>query len=491
MRAGLVVAALALFVVLATANSGGYRYGVSDQAFYVPAIELAQHPDLFPRDRTLLEPQMRLWLGGRLAAAAARWTGDDLPSLFAVIYLVTIAGLCGAALALGRGLGYDAWSTSAFLLLLTLKHRIAKTGANSLEGYAHPRMLAFAIGVGVMASLVRRRVGLAMVLSVAALVVHPTTGAWFALLVALAVAWSARRDRTWRLGMLGIVAVGAALLPLLAGRHLVTMDPAWLTVLADKDYLFPAGWPLYAWLTNLAYPVVLVAIFRQRRRRGVAAPGEEALVAGLVGLVGVFLVSVPLTMAHLALAVQLQVNRVFWLLDVGVAAYVAWWLVDGLARRPAGRRLRVAGLILLAAASVGRGAYVLRVEAGRPLAEIRPAPGAWADVMAWLRQQPSGWCVLADPDHAWKYGMSVRVAALRDTLLEAGKDSAMAMYDRNVAMRVAERSRALAGFDDLTAARALALRKAFGADVLVDRRDRPLDLPVLYQNAGFVVYDLR
>ena len=27
-----------LFAVLATANSGGYRYGISDQAFYVPAV---------------------------------------------------------------------------------------------------------------------------------------------------------------------------------------------------------------------------------------------------------------------------------------------------------------------------------------------------------------------------------------------------------------------------------------------------------------------
>ena len=53
--------------------------------------------------------------------------------------------------------------------------------------------------------------------------------------------------------------------------------------------------------------------------------------------------------------------------------------------------------------------------------------------MNWLRAQPVNWHVLADPGHAWKYGSSVRVAARRDTLLESGKDSSMAMYDRDLA----------------------------------------------------------
>ena len=46
--------------MLVTANGAGYRYGVSDQAFYIPAIDLAQDPSLFPRDRVLLTPQARL-----------------------------------------------------------------------------------------------------------------------------------------------------------------------------------------------------------------------------------------------------------------------------------------------------------------------------------------------------------------------------------------------------------------------------------------------
>ena len=40
-RAGLLALALGFVLVVGTANAGGYRFGVSDQAFYIPAIEMA------------------------------------------------------------------------------------------------------------------------------------------------------------------------------------------------------------------------------------------------------------------------------------------------------------------------------------------------------------------------------------------------------------------------------------------------------------------
>ena len=52
--------AFCLFVVLATLNSAGYRYGASDQAFYIPAVTRQLDPALFPRDRALIDAQARL-----------------------------------------------------------------------------------------------------------------------------------------------------------------------------------------------------------------------------------------------------------------------------------------------------------------------------------------------------------------------------------------------------------------------------------------------
>src|SRR5690606_18389431 len=58
-RASSFAVAALFFLIIGTANAGGYRFGVSDQAFYVPAIELAADDTLFPRDRAVFDPQMR------------------------------------------------------------------------------------------------------------------------------------------------------------------------------------------------------------------------------------------------------------------------------------------------------------------------------------------------------------------------------------------------------------------------------------------------
>jgi hypothetical protein len=109
--------------------------------------------------------------------------------------------------------------------------------------------------------------------------------------------------------------------------------------------------------------------------------------------------------------------------------------------------------------------------------------------MAWLRRQPLGTHVLADPSHAWRQATSVRVAAGRDVYLEEVKDTAMAMYSRRVAMRVAERIGALGDFGALTPASARALAARFDLDVLVT--EATLDLPVAYRNTRFSIYRLR
>ena len=80
-------AGVVLFVVLATMNSAGYRYGASDQAFYIPAILGHLEPESFPRDRALVESQSKLMVFDEGMALAARLTGWSLPSIFLIGYL--------------------------------------------------------------------------------------------------------------------------------------------------------------------------------------------------------------------------------------------------------------------------------------------------------------------------------------------------------------------------------------------------------------------
>ena len=97
--------------------------------------------------------------------------------------------------------------------------------------------------------------------------------------------------------------------------------------------------------------------------------------------------------------------------------------------------------------------------------------------------------LLADPGHAFLYGFSLRVTAARDVFLENVKDGSIAMYDRQVAMRVAERRAALGDFADLTGPRAQDLAARYDLQCLVS--ERPFPLPELYRNRQFRVYRLQ
>ena len=489
MRRPLLVGAagVVLFLVLATANSGGYRFGVSDQAYYIPAIQQHLNPDLFPRDGEMLDAQSHLMTSDELMAGVVRSTGATLPGVAATFYVLSLLVLVGAAVAFARGLQFSWWTVAAFGVLLTLRHRITKTGANSLEGYMHPRQLAFGLGIAALACLLRGRLLAAVAVVALAGVLHPTTALWFGL--ALAVGIAVRRP-TWRRSLIAAAAIvgGLAIWAVTAGpmaARMVTLDVPWLTVLASKDYLFPTGWPIDAWLINLAYPVVIWFTWRARLARGLAVPGEEALVWGSLALTALFLASVPLTAMKLALAVQLQITRVFWVMDFIALGYVAWWMT---------RHHRVAAAVvgLLALASAGRGYYLLEVnQPEREMARINLPQTPWNEAMTWLKAQPDDWHVLADPDHAWKYGVSVRLAATKDTVLESVKDSALSLYDRNIASRVAARTRDLVDYDRLTTVRARRLGTAYDLDVIIVEVHHVLDLPVLYRNERFVIYAVR
>ena len=490
-RAAVLVAAAALFAWLATANSGGYRYGVSDQAFYAAAVLKALHPDWFPRDTVLLDTQSGLMWADEIVAFAARASGGSLPVLYFCIYLVTLAALFWAALTFSRAARFSAWSTALLTIFLTFRHRIAKTGANTLEGYMHPRMLAFAFGVLALAAALRQRFVWAALAVLAAAVLHPTTAFWFAIIVAVA----ALPDPRYRLPIvvLGVLAAVAGAWAMISGplaARMVTMDAAWLAVLAEKDYLFPTDWPAYAWVTNLAYPAIIVAIYRRRKTLAATVPGEPAFIVGVMALFGVFLITVPFTAARIALAVQSQSTRVFWVLDFVAIAYLAWWLTTDVVRSRAARAA-IVGIVL--AASIARGTYLLTSPgSNRDLVTIDFPVSPWIETLTWLRHQPPTWHVLADPGHAWKYGISVRLAAEKDALIETGKDSALAMYDRAIAMRVADRVAATGGYPDLTTAALRDLDARYALDVaIVETGAARHSLPELYRNTQFVVYDLR
>jgi hypothetical protein len=238
-------------------------------------------------------------------------------------------------------------------------------------------------------------------------------------------------------------------------------------------------------LTNLVSVPVIALCWRSRQRAGRTVAGETPLVIGALSLVAFFFVWLPFNAVHVALAVELQVARVFWLLDVFATVYVVWWLAESTAtRRPA----VVAAVI--AALSLARGGYTCFVQfPERHLFAVDIQHPDWRDAMTFAAESEPGSGWLADPIHAAKYGSSLRAAGRRDVLIEELKDRAIAMYDRNIALRINERERALSVLQWDTPDGARALARRFGLDYLVI--DRELELPLIHRSGSLYIYRLR
>ena len=496
------LAGLIAFVALATANGAGYRYGVSDQAAYVPAIMLAENPAAFPRDAQLIHTQGQFFVLDEALATIGNTTGAPVEWLFVGAYLFSLLVIWIGVLLIGTRLYSSLWLTCAFALVVTLRHRITLTAANSLEPYFHPRLLAFGFGLIAIGSFLRRSTGpphlihrsappalrtdwLAIAAVGVAAICHITTALWFAILLGTALAIV---DRRWRLpAALGsLVAVAVVIWLVVAGPlHAAskTMDAVWIEAVAGKDYLFANEWPWWGWPANLGLIVLLWIVQTVRERRGTATAEDRALAWGATALVALFLLTLPAVIAHVAIAVQFQITRVFWIVDVLAAMYLIAAIGEVLTQRG-----MAALTIALLSFSTARGIYILHHQ-HRDLMEVSLPHDAWLDAMNWIAKQPPDVYVLADPGHATMYGSSVRVASQRDVLLEDVKDSAIAIYSRPLAGQVVDRRRAIGTFSALTADKARALGQQYDLNYLVTTATLPL--AEVYRNSRFRIYALQ
>jgi len=495
------------FLVLSTANGAGYRYGVSDGAAYVPAVVLAENPAAFPRDAPLIRTQGQFFVVDEILAVIGRVTGASLESRFFAAYIVAIACVWAGVILIGASLygaksstggaapsgprsepRFTGWLlTIALAAVVTLRHHIPRTSTNSLEPYFHPRLLAFGLGIIAVAAFLRHRNAPAVALVGLAAICHGTTALWFAVVIGTGLVIV---DRRWRLPALigGAVTLATLIWSATAGplrTAVSTMDPIWIDALGGRNFIFANEWPLWAWIANLGLLAALWMAHTIRVRRATANVRDTGLVWGATALVAMFLATLPLVSAHVALAVQFQFSRVFWIVDFLAALYLIAAAGESLRRTQAA----MLALVLLMA-SGGRATYIMWSEhAERRLFQVSLGSSPWMDAMHWIAGQPLDVHVAAAANHAFKYGVSVRVAACRDVLLEDDKDSAVAMYSRAIAERVVERRKALADFSSLTAESARELAMRFGVDYLVTESTLPLR--EVYRNTQFRIYALK
>jgi len=486
----LAAALVGSFAVLVTANSAGYRFGVSDQAFYVPAVERLITPALFPHDAALIDSQARLTVSDDLIARIVLSTGATLPAVFFIGYLITVAVFAVAVLAVGRRYYASTWTSAALLFALTFRHRLLETGVNSFEGYFHPRVLAFAVGIAALGACLDGRRVWAVVLVAIAFVVHPTTGGWFVVWIAVALV-SATSYRWSSAG--AAIAFGLASLMVLrsvAPERFAAMDDAWLDVLSSRRYLFTTDWSLTTWIVNLVPAAAVLGIYAARLKRGLVSAGERAVVAGAVVLLAIFVLTLPFVGARVAIAIQLQISRVLWPIEFLATVYLVWAVAEG-PWLPL-RWTRMAPILLvavLAAASAARGIYILTVETHRPLVRVDLPDGDWQRIADWARSStPESAHFLIDPTDLDREGVSFRVAAGRDVFIEPSKDPSIAMYSREIAMRVKDRQAALPDFRLVTSTMARDVASRYGLTHLVTVREYPF--PLVFRSGRLRVYSL-
>ena len=104
---------------------------------------------------------------------------------------------------------------------MTLRHAIARSGTNTLEGYFQPRLLAYALGAVAIAAFLRGRLARGGRPACFAALVHPTTALWFGVWLGAAAMIHEPRLRRWGLAAIvaaAVVAGWALLAGPLAGR---------------------------------------------------------------------------------------------------------------------------------------------------------------------------------------------------------------------------------------------------------------------------------
>ena len=256
---------------------------------------------------------------------------------------------------------------------------------------------------------------MALALVAVAFAMHPTTALWFGDLdcAARLPCRIARGGCRW-------LAAGAAVGAVVA-IWAVTLGPlrghlgGWIRCghrrWRARTTSFPSDWNASFWLVNLSYLRRRGRdLYCLRRRAGLRCRARPDCSPERPRSSCVFLLSWPLMIAGVALALQLQTSRMFWMLDFLAAIY------HRLAPRRNGAHARAPSAGASSSRSSPSAVAPRRRSCGAwstpaiPIARIGLPQDNWTDAMTWISRTPADTYVLADPGHAWKYGTSVRVS---------------------------------------------------------------------------------
>ncbi|MBM4048308.1 MAG: hypothetical protein FJ279_24665 [Planctomycetes bacterium] len=344
-----------LFLALLTALSlvlHGYGYGIGAQTHFIPMLRLYGDPNALPPGDLLHIPtSFRYSLFWPSVWPLTRVC--DIEWTFFLLYLV------GAFLTLAAAYAMALHATSSKLaayvaVLLFLIPKPAGHNPWMYPPFFVATIFTAPLALFALSALLRHKLGLALALAGAVLVLHPISGAPLMFVILFWAAFQGRavnvRETSIGAGV-GLLLVAALLLFAFLNRpghgdaaqtDILFSAPAdWLRVLKTRtEYAFLSLWPAKDWAS--LFPLVLAFLVAVS---GHAGPSRRHLTLFVAALGLLWLLSFLFTdLWPVGLAVQLQLARstgLFALLTCIALAVCAASLLSG----PLGERLIAAGLL--------------------------------------------------------------------------------------------------------------------------------------------------
>src|SRR5579859_2670821 len=239
----------------------GYHLGTEDQSIYLPAIKRSLNPALYPHDAEFFLAQTRPTLFPQLIAWSQRLSHASLDAVIFVWQLLAIFLVLWGCLRLARRFfssTHGQWSAVALVaVLLTLP--VAGTALFLVDPYLHPRTLATAALLFMLADVLDRKLARALFWLVLAALLHIQMAFYGALLALFLLLPKLSRER-----LALFVPLGALFQP---------ATPAWKEAARTRWYHYLLRWPWYAWIGIFAPLALLwwIADFAERKRLALLA----------------------------------------------------------------------------------------------------------------------------------------------------------------------------------------------------------------------------
>ena len=300
-------------VVLALVTNG-IRFGAGDQQLYVPYIQHAAHPELYPHDYIFASDNYRATIFIPLMGALHRRLGGELGLQLAIVQLCSLwlffamVARLTARVTVGAA---PAW----LVVFLSWPPPVPGTGMSLWDPEPHPRNVAVALALAGLDLILDGKTLIAALVEVVALLIHPLLG--LGAIVGTAAA-STRRQLPRFLGAIVLLYGVSHFFWHGQSSELPLQPAAWWQAIAEHRYLWVQRWPPMVYLATLVW-IALYLVCRPRVSDEKITRLERFGLAALA----LFALAVIGSFARSPLLVALQLGRSLYTILVVALIFIA------------------------------------------------------------------------------------------------------------------------------------------------------------------------